>query len=376
MFGRRVRLLGSVLLLAGVFFWFGCPTPPKQAPRVTVLDPVAHTPGPQAPAVEVVSVEEQPVLQPSRDQGAAVLPEERLHWPSGMLPLANWARLCGFNEMRVLSAAVPRMIELRAEENSLVLTAGSRNARWNGHQVGLGFAPTLSGGELALHSLDVQKNVYPLALGALPALRKERVLVIDPGHGGADPGSRGSHLSAIEKDLTLDWALRLERLLENSGWRVVLTRRADRDLPLLERVAIADSVQADLFISLHFNSLEQVGSARDESGIETYCLTPAGMPSTIKRNFEDDLRVVYPNNRFDAENLLLAMRIHSGLVKATGRRDRGVKRARFMTVLREQKRPAVLIEGGFLSNPAEASLILQPEFRQQMAQAIRDALPN
>ena len=60
----------------------------------------------------------------------------------------------------------------------------------------------------------------------------------------------------------------------------------------------------------------------------------------------------------------------------TGRRDRGVKRARFMTVLREQNRPAVLIEGGFLSNSAEASAILRPEFREQMAQAVCSALPR
>jgi N-acetylmuramoyl-L-alanine amidase len=85
---------------------------------------------------------------------------------------------------------------------------------------------------------------------------------------------------------------------------------------------------------------------------------------------------VYPNNKYDAENILLAMRVHSSLVKTTGRRDRGVKRARFMTVLREQKRPAILIEGGFLSNPAEAHLIVQANYRERMAQAVCNSLPE
>src|SRR5690606_6420878 len=130
----------------------------------------------------------------------------------------------------------------------------------------------------------------------------------------------------------------------------------DRDLSLKERVAIADAHQADLFISLHFNSLEG-SSAGTESGLETYCLTPAGMPSNIIRNgIEDDPAKTYPNNAFDTQNLLLAVRLHQSLVQGTARPNRGVRRARFMTVLREQRRPAVLLEGGFISNPAEASL--------------------
>ena len=374
MFVSRARLLGIAGMLAGALFWIGCPTPPKQITRVTVLDSAVHAPESEPAPLQALPAEPKPVPPPP---AADRKPAQPLNLPDGILPLAVWAQLCGFNEMRVLNPAVPRSIELRSSEQILVLTAGQRNARWNGYHVGLGFPPALSRGELAVHSLDVRKNIHPLSLGAFPELRKDRVLVIDPGHGGPDPGTSGSHRAAIEKSLTLDWALRLERLLADSGWRVVLTRRADHEVSLLERVAIADAAQADLFISLHFNALEPTGSAREESGIETYCLTPPGLPSTIQRGqYEDDHRMVFPNNQYDDENLLLAIRLHSGLVKATGRRDRGVKRARFMTVLREQKRPAVLIEGGFLSNPAEARLILQPEFRQQMAQAIRDSLPN
>jgi N-acetylmuramoyl-L-alanine amidase len=201
------------------------------------------------------------------------------------------------------------------------------------------------------------------------------VLVLDPGHGGTDPGSL-SNGKVHEKDLTLDWALRIEKLLADSSWKVILTRREDREISLGDRVAIADAHNADLFISLHFNSLDRAAGSREESGIETFCLAPVGAPSNIFRNFDDDPRRAYPNNEFDSENLLIAMKLHECLIKTTGRRDRGVRRARFMTVIREQKRPAVLIEGGFLSSTADSNLIFDPAFRQQMAVAVSNALPN
>jgi len=83
---------------------------------------------------------------------------------------------------------------------------------------------------------------------------------------------------------------------------------------------------------------------------------------------------VFPNNAYDAQNLQLAVRVHSALVRATGIEDRGVCHLRFDTVLRGQNRPAILIEGGFMSNPHEARLIENPEFRQKLAQAVADAL--
>ena len=78
------------------------------------------------------------------------------------------------------------------------------------------------------------------------------------------------------------------------------------------------------------------------------------MPSTLTRGFADPWSELLPNNDFDAQNLQLAVRMQGALLRATGMEDRGVRRARFMEVLRGQKRPAILIEGGYLSNPAEA----------------------
>jgi N-acetylmuramoyl-L-alanine amidase len=161
----------------------------------------------------------------------------------------------------------------------------------------------------------------------------------------------------------------LECLLTNEGWRVYLTRTNDVDVSLTNRVAFAEEHQADLFISLHFNS---AAPSQDQAGVETYCLTPAGMPSTLTRGYEDDA-AVFANNAFDAENLQYAVRFHRSLLSVVGN-DRGVRHARFLGVLRRQNRPAVLIEGGFLSNPREAQHIADSAYREKLAEAVAAAL--
>src|SRR5207249_6699668 len=103
-----------------------------------------------------------------------------------------------------------------------------------------------------------------------------------------------------------------------------------------------------------------------------------GLPSTLASSYEDDAALVVPNNAFDSQNLQYALSLHSALLETTGGVDRGVRRARFMGVLRTQNRPAVLLEGGYLSNPREAQLIGQKEYRQKLAEAVAKALliPN
>jgi N-acetylmuramoyl-L-alanine amidase len=99
------------------------------------------------------------------------------------------------------------------------------------------------------------------------------------------------------------------------------------------------------------------------------------MPSSLTRGYEDDPRQTFPNNTFDAENLRYAVRLQRALLPVTGKNDRGVRHARFLGVLRTQNRPAVLVEGGYLSNPAEAKKIGDPAYRQQLAEAVAKALP-
>jgi N-acetylmuramoyl-L-alanine amidase len=98
------------------------------------------------------------------------------------------------------------------------------------------------------------------------------------------------------------------------------------------------------------------------------------MPSTHTRGYPDILTDRYPNNEFDARNFQLAMRVHKAALRASGEEDRGVRRARFLGVLRGEKRPAILIEGGYLSNPHEAERIENPDFRQALAEGIATAL--
>jgi N-acetylmuramoyl-L-alanine amidase len=197
------------------------------------------------------------------------------------------------------------------------------------------------------------------------------VIVLDPGHGGEDSGAKSAVAKRYEKEFTLDWARRLKPLLEAQGWEVSLTRTNDSDRSLAERIGIAERRRAALFVSLHFNS---GGAKGDLEGLETYCLTPAGMPSNVVRTAADDSRQTYPNNAFDAENVCWAMRLHRALVERTAEPDRGLRRARFMGVLRGQHRPAILLEGGYLSHPREATLIGSPEYRQQLAEAVAQAL--
>lgn len=381
-FSRRSRrrfATGVLWVIAGLL-GTGCPTPPKPPPRLTPLGPLGPATAQAAASAEArpeaATAPVEPALAPVRDHDRSILATEQLALPSGMLPVPMWAPLLGFEEVRALAGSNPPALELKTSQGLLTLVQGQRFGRWNGLNVGLGFAPSVRNGEWQAHSVDVLKNFYPLALGTLPARPGRRVLVLDPGHGGPDPGSRSIHQGGSEKELTLDWALRVERLLQGSSWQVVLTRRDDRELALLERVAIAEAHQGDLFISLHFNSLARASAGSEETGAETYCLTPVGAPSNVTRNFDDDPRRVYPNNQFDSENLLLAARLQASLVRVAQRKDRGVKRARFMTVVREQKRPAALVEGGFLSSASESRQLLQADLREQLARAVCEALPH
>jgi N-acetylmuramoyl-L-alanine amidase len=253
-----------------------------------------------------------------------------------------------------------------------VLRVGSLVAHWDGLEVRLAFAPQNMGGQLCIHTLDLKKNLEPLVLGApLSFLTTNLTIVIDPGHGGEDSGTTSPLGYGHEKEFTLDWARRLGCLLTTNGWRVFYTRTNDTELSVSNRIAFAEAHKADVFLSLHFNS----SAPNDQqAGLETYCLTPTGMPSTVTRGFSDDLGLAFPNNAFDAQNLQFALRVHRALLQVNGKRDRGVRRARFLGVLRGQHCPAILVEGGYLSNAHEARRIADPAYRQKLAEALAQAL--
>jgi N-acetylmuramoyl-L-alanine amidase len=286
--------------------------------------------------------------------------------------LARWASDHNVGKPRRISNSPVATYSIASTNGTMVLGIGTRGATWNGIEINLGFEPQFIDGEIFLHGLDLQKNLEPLLCGPPLSCGTNRIIVIDPGHGGNNPGTVSALDGRLEKEFTLDLAKRLATLLETNRWKVFLTRTSDMTVSNQDRVVFADMHRADFFISLHFNATAN----RDEksSGIETYCLTPMGMPSTLTRGFADPWFVNLPDNEFDVQNLQLAVRLHTALVRATGLNDRGVCHARFMTVLQGQHRPAVLIEAGYLSNPRDAKLIESEEHRQKLAETIADAL--
>ena len=292
------------------------------------------------------------------------------NWANSWIPVESWARLNQIGNPVIVPANPHPMLVMRTRDGTLSMRVGSRIGQYAGLEYWLGFAPQIVNGLPYIQSVDAKKTLQPLIESGSyrPSLG---VIVLDPGHGGSDTGTRSLAPVANEKQYTLDWALRLRPLLEVRGWRVVLTRTSDKDVSLLDRVAVADKANAAIFLSLHFNSGAQ---NRELAGIETYCLTPTGMPSHLVRGYEDDMRQTFPNNTYDEQNLMLALRLHRSLLRHTGAADRGLRRARFMGVLRGQNRPAVLIEAGYLSNPTEARKIASAEYRQLLAEGVAKAL--
>jgi N-acetylmuramoyl-L-alanine amidase len=219
---------------------------------------------------------------------------------------------------------------------------------------------------------------------------KEFVVAIDPGHGGKDPGAVSHDGRLKEKDLTLKIAKRLKTALENENppIKVVLTRSDDRHLSLDERIALANSANADLFISIHCNSAEDSSSR----GIETYYLSKAssrgamkvaarenGIPLSKMSDVEATLVDLMVTSK-KSESAKLAISVHSALShdrKSVGlpARDRGVRQAPFYVLL-GAKMPAILVECAFISNKRERGRLASPAYLVSIAEKIADGAAN
>ncbi len=256
-----------------------------------------------------------------------------------------------------------RHAEYRAGTAELTIEADRRDIRLDGVIHWLD-APVLEErGALWIRADDVVKTIIPvLRPRPLAPNASIRTIVLDPGHGGADTGARG--LSGhVEKEWTLDVARHVASRLTEAGVRVVLTRESDVTTPLEGRPAFCLTHGGDIFVSIHFNS-----GGPTANGIETYCLTPAGSPSTDDANsrHRNDAQAA---NRWDERNVWLAHCVHAAALSGTGAADRGVRRARF-EVLRDANCPAILIEGGFLTNETEEQQVMRVEYRERLAEAI------
>ena len=187
------------------------------------------------------------------------------------------------------------------------------------------------------------------------------VIVVDAGHGGHDKGASRSGM--MEKDLALDTALRLERLLIARGFKVVMTRRDDRFLTLFERSQIANEIPRALFVSVHFND----NATASGEGVETFYASEKVVGSGTGLFAK---RVEPP----PADNGAgFAQAVQQSLVSRLGVMDRGIK-SRPLAVVRHTRCPAVLVEGGFMNNPVEARRLKDTGYRERLANAVAEGV--
>ncbi|MFN7170891.1 MAG: N-acetylmuramoyl-L-alanine amidase [Candidatus Omnitrophota bacterium] len=231
-------------------------------------------------------------------------------------------------------------------------------------------------------SEEIAKIIFP-SQRVPPGIYKIKCVVIDPGHGGKDPGAVGPG-GIKEKDVVLDIAKKLKKFLENRGIEVILTREKDKFVSLWRRKHLANTKRADLFISIHANSsrwrqargfeVYYLSDRMDESSKALVRLENAGLEFEEGQFFTENTAlaatlwdIVQTQNR--AQAIRLANKISECMEKIDWVDNRGIKGANFY-VLKGVHIPAVLIEVGFLSNSSEEHLLKNAYYRQQIAEAI------
>ncbi len=236
---------------------------------------------------------------------------------------------------------------------------------------------------------DALREIAPAAPPVARAKAETYVIVLDPGHGGVDPGTRGVN-GVDEKEITLAFALAVQRELEkNDRYRVFLTRSDDRFIPLRERVRTAQRLDADLFISLHADSIadpaisgasvytlsetasdaEAARLARKENKVDILAGVDLTGQDPIVASILIDLAWRETNNRSISFADLLTEEL--GRVTRLLRRHR---RFAGFVVLKSPETPSVLVELGYLSNERNAALLTEASYRQRLAVAVRRAV--
>jgi N-acetylmuramoyl-L-alanine amidase len=210
------------------------------------------------------------------------------------------------------------------------------------------------------------KPQFPVFRQATTTTESFGAVVLDPGHGGQDSGAIVGGM--VEKDLTLDIAQRVDRLLQSQGVATVLTRTGDSYVSLAERAALTNRVPDCIMVSIHFNE----GNKPVSSGIETYYadhqLVP-GPPLVSWLPFLQRASMQTPN----AESQSLAGFLQDALVTRTQATNRGTKAEQFF-VIANVSRPAVLVEGGFLTNKEDTAKLADADYRERIAVAISEGI--
>ena len=210
-----------------------------------------------------------------------------------------------------------------------------------------------------------------------------KTIVIDPGHGGKDPGALGDR-AIEEKGIVLSISKRLKEILTAKGYSVLMTRETNRFIPLKERTQFATRHKADLFLSIHANASE----SPQANGIETYYLDVSSTDKASEQiaarenansgysiqELESLLKGIIRESKSE-DSRRLAEHVQRKLVQATGAVDRGVKHARFV-VLIGTKVPAILIETGFVSNSTERQKLATTAYQSKVAAAIAEGVDD
>ena len=254
----------------------------------------------------------------------------------------------------------------RSRTSTVIFEAGSRRVVVNGVSLYLNRSVLKAAGNWVITPVDAVDTVGAVLLPSRALRKAESALVVlDPGHGGADPGAGQGSLQ--EKGLTLDIAKRVRARLRESQVNVMLTRDRDATMSLEERCWRADRYGADVFVSIHLNASRNQAI----SGLETYIVPASGYPTTVEleQNVLSLQRKDCSGNRYDGANVVLAQYLQKGLLAHTGAFDRGIRRARFY-VIRNASSPAALVECGFLSNRGEAKKILDADYRDKIAEGV------
>ncbi|MDW7670704.1 MAG: N-acetylmuramoyl-L-alanine amidase [Bacillota bacterium] len=207
------------------------------------------------------------------------------------------------------------------------------------------------GVEIAANAIENTRNLV-LTFTNRDVKYREKLIVIDPGHGGSDPGAISPSLKMNEKEVNLEVALEARRLLEAAGFRVYMTRSDDSYVSLQDRAAVANQLRADLFISIHANAAPR----SDLKGVET---------------------LYYPSekNSFDfRENKFLAEIFQDEMVRVLGAASHRINAREKLVVLRETNMPAIITEIGFMSNSEEERLIASSDYRRRAAEGVRNAV--
>ena len=259
-----------------------------------------------------------------------------------------------------------RFVSRNPEGHSIVFKPGACDMYLDGVHYVMSFPIEEGDHDWLVSRMDVIKLFEPVLRPTEIANRHViRGVVIDAGHGGSDNGAT-SRLGN-EKTYTLDTAGRLAKILNDAGLKTVFTRRTDVFVDLYERANIASLYPDYCFVSIHYNS-----AMEEARGLETYCLSPRGAASTSSAYLTRGDIQKLPGNDYDTQNILLASMVHSEIIKLNpgdATADRGVKRARFV-VIKQNVLPAILVEGGFVSNHMESARVNRPDYRQDLAEAI------